>query len=344
MCFVVNSLKRLIFISFEYQLTYISFKGNSFIMFKKGKSSIIFIIIGIIIIVPTVFLFTNLGTLSDFFLELEQYKLSKTIEPIIETSSTTFITKWKTDNQGTSENNQIKLPLVSDGTYNFTIDWGDNTSDIITIYNQNEITHTYSNPGIYPIIIDGSITGFSFKTIYTDNKNMKIVKTDNEKLLEILQWGNLKLGNNEDYFRNCKYMTISASDILDLEGTTNLTRMFFGCKSIHKIPNIELWDISNITNLNSMFSSVTRFNQDISNWDVSNVTNMSHMFDGLYTHNPLMISNWDVSSVTDMAFMFHNLESFNQDLSSWNVSSVYTHLFFDEGAISWTLPRPNFPN
>ena len=71
---------------------------------------------------------------------------------------------------------------------------------------------------------------------------------------------------------------------------------------------------------------------------------MSHMFDGLYTHNPLMISNWDVSSVTDMAFMFHNLESFNQDLSSWNVSSVYTHLFFDEGAISWTLPRPNFPN
>jgi surface protein len=34
------------------------------------------------------------------------------------------------------------------------------------------------------------------------------------------------------------------------------------------------------------------------------------------------ISSWDVSSVTDMNAMFENATSFNQDISSWDVSNV----------------------
>ena len=32
------------------------------------------------------------------------------------------------------------------------------------------------------------------------------------------------------------------------------------------------WDVSNVTDMRSMFIEAHAFNQDISNWDVSNVT------------------------------------------------------------------------
>ena len=37
------------------------------------------------------------------------------------------------------------------------------------------------------------------------------------------------------------------------------------------------WDVSNTTDMNSMFNGASSFNQDISTWDVSNVTDMFQM-------------------------------------------------------------------
>ena len=36
------------------------------------------------------------------------------------------------------------------------------------------------------------------------------------------------------------------------------------------------------------------------------------------------LSNWDVSSVTNMWSMFNNALAFNGDISSWDVSNVLT--------------------
>ncbi len=44
--------------------------------------------------------------------------------------------------------------------------------------------------------------------------------------------------------------------------------------------DISGWDVSNVTNMNSMFWGCKSFNQDISKWDVSNVMLIYYMFKG----------------------------------------------------------------
>ena len=53
------------------------------------------------------------------------------------------------------------------------------------------------------------------------------------------------------------------------------------------------------------------------------------------------IGSWDISSVTDMSSMFGGATAFNQDLSGWCVSLITTiPMNFDTGATSWVLARP----
>ena len=85
--------------------------------------------------------------------------------------------------------------------------------------------------------------------------------------------------------------------------------------------DISKWNVSNVTDMSSMFEGCTVFNQDISKWDVSRVTDMSFMFDSCKEFNK-DISNWDVSNVTDMSYMFYDCENFNGNISKWDVSNV----------------------
>ncbi len=243
-----------------------------------------------------------------------------------------FISTWKTDNTstGSSSNNQVKLPLVNGGTYDFNVDWGDGTpQDRITVWNQAHATHTYSSIGTYTIRIVGTINGFRFNNT-----------GDRLKLLEISKFGPLRLGNAGYYFYGASNLTITATDVLDLNGTTNLSEMFRDCSSLTTVPSMNSWDVSNVTNMNGTFYSVTNFNQPIGSWNVSNVTNMQSMFYGATNFNQ-PIGSWNVSNVTNMQSMFYGATNFNQPIGSWNVSNVtnMTSMFLNK-----TLTTQNYDN
>ena len=193
-------------------------------------------------------------------------------------------------NLPSSDISQIRLPLESSGTYNFNVDWNDGTNSHITSWNQPEATHTYSEPGIYEIKITGVIKGFRF------NNN-----GDRLKLIEIKNWGNLNLGNNGYYFYGCSNLDITATDVLDLNGTTNLRGLFYKCSSLVFNESINSWDTSKVTNMGSMFNKASSFNQPLS-FDTSNVINMSFMFSTASSFNQPL--DFNTSSVTDMFAMF----------------------------------------
>ena len=57
------------------------------------------------------------------------------------------------------------------------------------------------------------------------------------------------------------------------------------------------------------------------------------------------ISGWDVLNVVSMERMFKENNSFNQDLSSWNVLNVlYCSGFSYRTNGIWLLPKPSFTN
>ena len=88
-----------------------------------------------------------------------------------------FISKWDTTQAG-SANDTVVLPLVSDGGYDFFVDWGDGNRDNITGYNQSEVTHQYSSTGIYDIKIRvGGYEGILL--VQLDNHNISVVDIPN---------------------------------------------------------------------------------------------------------------------------------------------------------------------
>ena len=106
--------------------------------------------------------------------------------------------------------------------------------------------------------------------------------------------------------------------------------------------NIEMWDTSNVTNMEYAFKNfgfvdcstlntakVKNFKGAFSNIDIRNenhidtssAEDMSYMFNNNKT-TTLDLSNWDISNVTDMSYMFENcLNLTTLDLSGWKLNN-----------------------
>jgi len=270
--------------------------------------------------------------------QLEQLiKVSSKVSPGIPATSTTttttttalpintsFIATFIVSNDGDS----ITLPYNPAGTYTGTIDWGDGNTTSNSYANQS---HQYTTAGTYTITIDGAISDFSFG----------VYGGTNTSLMDILQWGTqFRFGNSGMYFFNCgQLMTLSAIDVPNLTGTTNMARAFQG-SSFNA--SINAWDMSGVTNMSQMFADANYFNQPLNYWDVSNVTDMNAMFRGSLTFNQ-PINSWNVSNVVDMNTMFAYSNMFNQPLNSWNTLSVtdmsymFNQCVFNQDISSWNV-------
>ena len=285
---------------------------------KASKLNIAFIILSLLL--SNVSAFTNL-----LYGQQQTPTDPKFLSPIT-SGPNDFISVWDTTktSAGSSNSDQVRLPLQYNGIYNFLVNWGDASSDLITSYNQAEVTHTYNPGGVYTITITGTIVGWRFGG-------------DRLKITEIQQWGSLRLGNGGSYFSGCSNLRLNAVDNLNLTGTTDLSSAFRECKNLGGSGNMNGWDVSKVTTMYRMFYWTDNFNQPIGNWNTSSVTDMRQMFWGTDSFNR-PIGNWDVSGLTSMYQMFWSALSFNQPIGNWDVSRVTDMSYMFEGADSFNQP------
>lgn len=223
--------------------------------------------------------------------------------------NTDFISRWNTENltDGSSPSKNLTLPLLSNGTYNFTVNWGDGSSD--ETVTSSTATHAYATAGIYTVTISGQIEGFAFSGT-----------GDKAKLLDVSNWGSLKLIDppSAGLFYGANNFNATATDRPDTSSLTSLQSAFMGARSFNGA--IGNWDVSHVTHMGSTFEGATVFNQDISTWDVSSVEIFRATFYEARAFNR-DISGWNVSKAWHFGIMFQGASSFDQNLGSWDIAA-----------------------
>lgn len=243
-----------------------------------------------------------------------------------------FVMVVKTDNAGTSSDNQFTIPTTGSG-YNYSVDCNDDGTPEATGVTGTYMC-TYALAGTYTVAITGVFPRINFNGT-----------GDAQKVLEVQQWGDIQWQSMSNAFNGTTNLNVTATGTPDLSQVTNTDRMFlssglsgnssfsswdtsnvvsmdwmFAYTPAFNQP-IESWDISNVVSIGSMFFGATAFNQPLVGWDTSNVTNMSSTFRSTTVFNQ-PLAGWDTSNVTGMNNMFRDTTAFNQPLDSWDTSSV----------------------
>ncbi|GAB5472079.1 MAG: hypothetical protein Mars2KO_01780 [Maribacter sp.] len=240
-----------------------------------------------------------------------------------------FVTTWKTDNPGSSDDTQITIPTFEGETYDYTVNWGDGSSDINVT---GDITHTYATPGTYRISISGEFPRIYFHNNFDSNYQPGL--GDKDKLIEVNQWGDIPWTSMRDAFYGCSNMDVVATDKPDFSNLFSLSFMFADCKSMIGNGTFAEWNISNVSNISFMFSGAELFNQDIGQWNTSNVVYMQSMFSFANAFNQ-PIGQWDLSNATSIDAMFFNATAFNQDIGAWKFPKVAELPNMFNGALSF---------
>ena len=277
-----------------------------------------------------------------------------------------FESVWKVS----TDDSTLFFPGGSGDTCNYTIDWGDGSTDSYTSCEEYH-SHTYASAGTYNIKVTGTINKWSCQKFVNANLDPSICGTfcnDAEDdvwyamcmeacgetqraicgndlsmdgivdkfpvLIGIESFGPVGLTSRS--FANANQLTyVSSKDIPNANTLTDMGHMFSGAVLFNS--DIGNWDTSQTQTMSYMFYGASSFNQSLSAWDTSNVTRMNNMFHYASAFNG-DISGWDTSNVTRMNNMFHYASAFNGDISGWDTSNVTEMGYMFDGASAFNQP------
>ncbi|AIA33936.1 BspA family leucine-rich repeat surface protein [Mycoplasmopsis bovis] len=222
--------------------------------------------------------------------------------------------------------NKVKLRL---GTYEFEVQLGKVLKDRVAtkyyIENDKEkiIEDTdgkFSNLENNEQNVVITQIGYSLKSKeYSTNE--KVIEIDNmpKNTIKVPKHLPLKINSLKDAFKELNSEKVLDLDKWNVSNVTNMHSMFFEAKKFNQ--DISKWNTENVTNMIGLFSGAENFNQPLNSWNVSKVTNMYEMFIGAHKFNQ-DLNEWNVSNVTNMERMFLEAKSFNGRIDNWNVESV----------------------
>jgi surface protein len=199
------------------------------------------------------------------------------------------------------------LPYDSTGAYSGIINWGDGSTSINSYTGR---THTYTDAGIYTIQISGRSSKIVFGNLTNSISSLytKLVQFGDPMQFERLSFGAISSSNHGA-------INMDFSEVLDIPSfaaNANIDYLLSGSSvvniSVNNFNNIEAWNVSNVTSMQSCFYLNRTFNQNLNSWDVSGVTTTFYMFAGADNYNQ-PLNNWNVSNITNMSGMFRGINS-----------------------------------
>lgn len=166
--------------------------------------------------------------------EPAQAELREMVRASFETD--VFITEWTVPKDAS-----VILPLDTAFTYNFIVDWGDN-SDLQQITNNNyyAASHRYSTSGVYRIRILGTCETFRWQ----NNDSRKY-------LTQVIQWGNVHFKSLRYSFSSCTSLAAIPVGIPNVE---DYNTAFSGCTSLTSLPAGLFEDCYNARYFTGVFS------------------------------------------------------------------------------------------
>lgn len=191
------------------------------------------------------------------FTEVYSLEIPSSFEMIVDTSLGT---------------NVIKIPMTSDGTYDYYIDWGDGTSSsqIIT-YNDTNATHTYATAGEYTIKLYGSLNRLRFNTDANTKTCLKQVTKSTLTYISI-----------DDMFNGCLNLESISDGIFNNSlNLTSANATFSNCKKLATVPTDLFKNNSNITSFYNVLGDSGLISIPVGFFDGNNqVTTFNSAFKG----------------------------------------------------------------
>ncbi len=244
-----------------------------------------------------------------------------------------FITKW-TFNSGSSVIKFNALTTADPVNYTYTLSSGGSGSGSFTKSTAGAVTLAILIPAGTTVTL--SLEPTNLRRFYLNNVFPGFLR-------EVSQWGTAPWTSMATAFYGCSNLQVTATDIPNLSNVTDMSSMFQDAYVFNT--NISSWNTSNVTNMSDMFHNAKIFNQNIGSWNTANVTNMSGMFYQASAFNK-NIGNWNTANVTNMSNMFKLATVFNQDIGLWNTANVtnMSGMFYQASAFNKNIGNWNTVN
>ena len=190
--------------------------------------------------------------------------ISSVSRTVIDGVSLAFEFSVKTDNTGTSNNDQFTIPINA-GTFNYDIST-DGGYSATGVTGAHTITFS-SGAGTYNVVITGTFPGMKFSN---GGDKLKILTIDN--------FGIYGVGSTSQRFAftGCSNLVVNATDTGDFSQVSNFQRAFRACSSITTIPSLDFSSATNCQELFFVASNLTTFPANL--FDNSPAINYTNAF------------------------------------------------------------------
>ena len=193
-----------------------------------------------------------------------------------------------------------KIYALKDGD-RMTLYYDENKED----YPNNPL-YQWSNTGIGADIIDQNVLReITIVAFHTSMKDARPVSTQ--------RWFQGLINLDEIYYL----------DYLNTSEVTDMSRMFYNCKSLNTL-DVTKFNTDKVKTMSGMFFGCeSLWTLDVSKFNTSNVENMGWMFDGCSSLESLDVTKFNTEKVNYMNFMFAQCHSLTElDLTKFNTENV----------------------